>query len=295
MFFLNYGEKGPKVVLVQALLRLKNIDVKINGNFDESCWRAIQQYRAKLNLPPATSVDGKLFFNLLESSKVKLIDSLDASAGSVGDTTRKELDAAAGKDHTLMNKRVPGRGVVNAIDLIVNRCKGHRIGLLRVFGHGNGGNWISIALGDPYHLRTSGNPGDMAKYNELKADFHSYLDYSHFETHKKTLARLKPLFASFGSAEIHSCTVGTNQQKLIEKLADTWGVPVTAGKGVQDVGGSYKNQWGENVPYTFIMEGDIYRVYPNEGNLQNWAANVESSIPNLIHLYNAVKQRVMGN
>lgn len=295
MFFLTYGEKGPRVVLVQTLLRLKNIDVKIDGNFDQNCLRAVKEYRTKLGMPPVGPVDGKVFFSLLQSTKLKLIDSLDASAGEVATVAKSELNAAAGKDHALMNERKPGRGVVNAVDLIIKRANDHKIGLLRIFGHGNGGNWIAIALGDPFHLRTSGKPADMAKYNELKADFKSYLDYSHFERHRETLARLKPLFADFGSAEIHSCTVGSKQQKLIEKLADTWGVPVTAGKGLQSVGGTFKNQWDEYVPTTFVMEGEIFRAYPEGGNLQKWSAAVEASIPNLIHLYKEFKQRVMAH
>lgn len=289
MFFLTYGEKGPRVVLVQALLRLNNIDVCINGIWDQQCLKAVEQYRAKLNLPPMGPVGPKVFFNLIQNCKLKVIDSLDASAGEVADVTVKDMKKAG--INILMNERVPGRGVANAVDKIVNRAKDHKIGLLRIFGHGNGGNWISVALGDPYHLRKSGH---QKEYEALKADWQSYIDYSHYERHRETLTRISPLFACFGSAEIHSCTVGSKQQKLIQKLADTWGVPVTAGKGLQSVGGHFKNQWGEWVPETFVMEGDIFRAYPNEGNLQKWAANVEASIPNLIHLFNQLKQKVTG-
>jgi len=301
MFFLTYGEKGPKVVLVQTLMRLHNIDVQINGHWQQECMKAVEEYRAKLNLRPLGSIDGKVFFNLLQGSKLKVIDSLDASAGDVADITKREMKAAGVK--VLLNKRVPGHGVEKAVDNIVERSKNHRIALLRIFGHGNGGNWLSVALGNPFHLRTSGSEADMAKYNVLKADWKSYIDNNHFGYHKKSLVRISPLFASFGSVELHSCTIGSTQQEMIQKMADTWGVPVTAGKGDQMVGTYYKdaagknvpyfkNKWGEVVPFNFVMEGEVFRAYPNGGNLQKWAASVEASVPNLVRWFSKIKQGV---
>ncbi|MEZ5345960.1 MAG: hypothetical protein R2681_10440 [Pyrinomonadaceae bacterium] len=287
MFFLTYGDKGPRVVLVQTLLRLKGIDVRINGIWDNDCLNAVMEYRKKLNLHPMGPIDPKVFFNLIQDSRLKVIDSLDASAGEVAAVTQKEMHQAG--INVLMNERVPGRGVANAVDKIIKRSKDHRIGLLRIFGHGNGGNWISVALGDPYHLRKSGH---QQEYEALKADWQSYLDYSHYERHRPALKKIKPLFAPFASAEIHSCTVGTVQQKLIRKLADTWGVPVVAGKGLQSVGGYFQNQWGEQVPYTFVMEGELFTAYPNNGDLRSWAAGIEASVPNLARAFKYIKEKL---
>ena len=278
MFFLTYGEKGPRAVLVQTLLRLKGINVTINGIWDQQCHKAVVEYREKLNLNPLGPVDGKVFFNLLQDSKLKVVDSMDASAGYP--TVIKNQDMVKAGIKPLLNEHISGKGVANAVNKIIVRAQSHRIGLLRIFGHGNRGTWICMAVGDPVHTRAS---GDEAGYRKMEADYKSYIDYSHFESHRKILTSLKHLFASFGSAEVHGCRLG-NQRKLLEKLADTWGVPVTGGLTNQ-WGGSqynYKNSWGQIVPATFAFEGEVFTAYPNGKDLQSWAADIEASIPNLI-------------
>lgn len=287
MFFLTYGDTGPRVVLVQTLLRLRGIEVRINGVWDSSCMRSIERFRARLKRPPMGPVDGRVFFQLIQGTKLKVIDSMDASAGPL--TTVAKADFKWAGIEVLLNERKPGQGVARAVDRIVERSKNHRICLLRLIGHGNGGNWICVALGDPVMLRKSGR---MEEYEELKADWQSYIDYSHYERHRPNLERITPLFAKFGSAEVHSCTVGSKQQELIQKMADTWGVPVTAGLGVQYIGASKVNRWGEYVPSTFSMEGDVFTAYPGKATLQSWANSIESAIPDLARLINNMKQKL---
>jgi hypothetical protein len=285
MFWLTYNEKGPRVVLVQTLLRLKNIDVKINGIFNQDCLKGVMEYRKQLGMHPMGPVDGKVFINLIQNTKLKVIDSIDASGGGATEAQKREL-LKTGVSKPLMNERLPGRGVVNATEKILERAKDHRIGLLRLHGHGNEGTWVCVALGDPYHLRKSGK---IKEYQDLKADWKSYIDYSHFERHKETLAQIAPLFASFASVELNSCTIA-KQSKLIQKLANTWGVPVSGGKDLQNGGGFTKNQYGEWVPHAFSMEGEVFTAYPNNGDLQNWAAGVESSVPNLKRWFTQIKE-----
>lgn len=276
MFWLTYGDKGPRAVLVQTLLRLKNIDVRINGIFDQACLKGVKEFRSRLKMPPEGPVDGKVFLSLIQNTKLKVIDSIDASGGGATEAQQHEL-LKTGVVKPLMNERIPGRGVANATEKILKRSKDHKICLLRLHGHGNEGTWVCVALGDPYHARKNGH---MKEYEAMKADWKSYIDYSHFERHRETLAQISPLFAAFGSVELNSCTIA-KQTKLIQKLADTWGVPVSGGKELQNGGGFSKNQWGEWVPHAFSMEGEVFTAYPNNGTLQKWAAAVEASVPNL--------------
>jgi hypothetical protein len=285
MFWLTYGEKGPRVVLVQTLLRLKNIDVQINGIWDQACLKGVEEFRKRLNMHPMGPVDGKVFLSLIQDTKLKVIDSIDASGGGATEAQQREL-LRTGASRPLMNERVPGRGVANATEKILKRAKDHRICLLRLHGHGNEGTWICIALGDPYHARKS---GQVKEYEAMKADWKSYIDYSHFERHRDTLAQISPLFAPFGSVELNSCTIA-KQTKLIQKLADTWGVPVSGGKELQNGGGFSRNKWGEWVPHAFSMEGEVFTAYPNSSNLQKWAASIEASVPNLKRLFTEIQR-----
>ncbi len=292
MFFLSPGESGPRVVLVQSLLRLKGINVRITGHWDSACMKSVGEYRTELNLPAYGSVTPNVFFNLIQGCKLKVIDAVDASAGSAAVGSKRELEQAGIKP--LMNPRVPGHGVAKAVDGIVERSKNHQIGLLRLYGHGNGGHWISIALGDPYHLRHSRSQKDQEEYQRLKADWQSYLDYSHYERHRPTLSRITPFFANFGSVEIHSCTVGSKNQALIRKMAETWGVPVTAGMGIQSGGQYFQNRWGEWVPEMFVMEGEVFTAYPRSGSLKSWAATIEASVPNWVYNLKQFTKKVTG-
>ena len=60
---------------------------------------------------------------------------------------------------------------------------------------------------------------------------------------------------------MNACTLGATKQgqALVKKLAEIWGVPVSAGYALQNGGGYSRNQWGEWVPHAFAFEGD--KVY----------------------------------
>lgn len=290
MFWLAYGDNGPRAVLVQALLRLKGFDARINGIADSRLFEVVNAYRISRGFHTFGAVDGQLFADLIHGTRLKIVDSLDASGG---DITKLfvQADKATGALTPLMNARRVGHGVDDAVDKILARASHHHVALLRFIGHGNEGNWLSVALGDPYHLRKS---GQTAAYNALKADWKSYLDYAHLDRHRPTLSKLKPTFDVLTSVELHACTIaGTTQgRSLIRGLADILGVPVTGGFGIQSVAGHERNAYGESVPCAFAYEGAVYTAYPDDGSLASWAATVEASIPNLMRLVSGFKARV---
>ena len=158
----------------------------------------------------------------------------------------------------------------------MRRAAGHRIALLRLFGHGNEGTWISVAVGDPFHAREH---GQTPAYRAMKADWRSYINLAHLGDHLPTLARLKPLFAPFGSVELNACMIGA-QTTMIKGLADVWGVPVTGGFGVQSAG-PYKvmDEHGWVTTPTLILEGPVFTGYPYGLTLEDWAARAQRWVP----------------
>jgi hypothetical protein len=281
MFYLSEKKPlPPRVILVQALLRLKGFDLRITGKWDKKTAEAIGKFRTKIGMDSQGPVDGQVFYNLIRETKLKLIKSVDASGGDMAACV--EADSKKAGISPLMNPRVQGKGVQKAVDLITERAKGYHIALLSMHGHGNEGAWISVALGDPYHARKAGK---MAEYKEMKDDWRSYIDYSHFERHRANLSRLQNLFAPFGCVEVNSCTIATKSPGLLQKLANTWGVPVSGGKGVQRNGTwdfnnncVYQNEVGEQVNATFEMEGDVLTAYPNHTTMAKWAEQVEGAL-----------------
>jgi hypothetical protein len=288
MFYLS--EKNPlppRVILVQGLLRKQGYDVPITGKWDQKTDEAVARFRTGLGLKPQGPIDKYVFPTLIQNTKLKVIHSVDNEAGEVATVTKNHLKK--GGTTAIMNPKVIGSGVKTAIDLIIKRAQDHKIAHLSFYGHGNRGAWISIALGDPVHAQEEGRYKD---YESMKADYYSYIDYSHFERHRQVLSRLTPLFAPFASVEVHSCKIG-KQWKLLNKLADTWAVPVSGGYYNQSVGEKYYvNEYGEIVNSTFSMEGHIVIAYPNKTNLESWAAKVEQSVPSLPRMVNQVQNFV---
>lgn len=52
-------------------------------------------------------------------------------------------------------------------------------------------------------------------------------------------------------------------------MANTFGVPVCGGVGLQDAGGYYPS---------FLLEGEVFTAYPNGLNLAAWASRIEASM-----------------
>jgi hypothetical protein len=144
---------------------------------------------------------------------------------------------------------------------IINSVGTSSIALLRFHGHGNHGTWFTIAASDPVDLKAA----DPNAFAMLAADWHGYLDLKHFDAHKLTLAKLTDHFAKFGSVEHHGCRVGTNSQALLRKLAELWGVPVTAGRPDQYFGGGT----------SYAFEGATFTAFPPKTpSLHAWAKSV---------------------
>lgn len=177
----------------------------------------------------------------------------------------------------VVNTRRVGHGVEDAMSRIRKRAMDHRIGALRLAGHGNLGTWISVALGDPVGALEDHN---YAAYDAMKADWPSYIDYAHFVQMKPILAKLAPSFAPFGYVEAHSCCIG-KQHRLLQSLADVWGVPVSGGLENQYAGTVQRDRWGNAFVSAFMLTGRVVTAYPGRMNLAQWAARANQLVPNL--------------
>lgn len=277
MFFVS--AKSPmftRIILVQALLRYKMYDVRITGNWDEQTAEAVVKFRTRTGMKADGPVEPNVFFNLVNTTHFKLIKSVDASAGEVATVVKAESIKAG--ISPLMNQRKRGQGVKLAVEQIKKRCVGHRIALLSMHGHGDGGYQISIALGDPHSLRSQGR---WSEYYDLESDYASYIDEEHFSTNRNVLESLKPYFAPFGSVEVNSCKIALNSPNLLQKLANLWEVPVTGGIDNQSNGGNYKNYYGETINATFNFEGQWWTFCPHNLSFKKWAEKVEKSVPTI--------------
>jgi len=288
MFFTTRYDSGPRVILAQALLRLNGFRLTISGKWDDATEMAVTALRAQMGASKANGpINGPVMAHMLQHSRIKIIDAVDASAGEVREYAEKDL---RNNHHVkpVINERRVGHGVEDAMSRIRKRASGHRIGALRFCGHGNRGTWISVAVGDPVHAQWEGRWKD---YDAMAADWPSYIDYAHFERMRPLLTPLRPLFASFGYVQIHSCRIG-QQGELLQKLADTWNVPIMGGLTNQQVAAQYYDQYGDKVDTLLVLTGPTVTKYPGGASMRSWAARVDRDVLDIPGAFDAARTYV---
>ena len=288
MFFATHNDRGPPILLLQALLRMNGYKLKINGVWDDTTEASVQAFRTKMGASSAYGpVNGPVAAQLLKHARIKIIDAVDASSGECRDWAEWDLKY---NQHVkpIFNERRAGHGVEDAVSRIKKRAHAHQIGALRFSGHGNRGTWISVAVGDPVHAQMAGRWDD---YNRMAADWPSYIDYAHFERMRPLLTPLRPLFAPFAFVMVHSCKIG-QQTGLLQKLADTWNVPVTGGLSNQPVALYTTNSYGDRVDSTIVITGPATVAYPGGCDLAGWAKRVDQQVLDVPGMIDAGKNYV---
>jgi hypothetical protein len=139
-------------------------------------------------------------------------------------------------------------------DQVVARGKPGNVMLLRIHGHGNRG-LQNVSGGE-----INGAPHMAA------------ISTQNFAQLQPTLARIKSVMLPFGSVQLLGCDVGGGKGSLlVQRLADTWGVPVTAGLHTQFAGGDQ----------TFRFEGPTITAVPGGlATLKAWSAAMEAQFGN---------------
>jgi hypothetical protein len=280
MILIQYGDYGPRVVLLQVLLNRKGADLEVDGSFGNHTYQAVvhfqKTYFPMASLTPDGVVGPKTWPWLIADTGMELVDAVDVSTLTYTnqqthqqETLRSEYtediaaDLKAAGGHPLELTRHPGHGIEDAVQRIITSVGNSAgIALLRFHGHGNYGTWFTVEVGDPVDLIEEKH--DQAAYRDLAADKASYLTKDNFDAYKLVLGKLTPYFEPFASVEHHGCKVGAHSQALLQKLADLWGVPVSAGRPDQISGGIN----------SFIFEGSVFTAYPAKVGLKAWAESV---------------------
>jgi hypothetical protein len=145
-------------------------------------------------------------------------------------------------------------GLGQLISEAESRASGKRIAALRLDGHGNLGRWMTVSVGDVVHM-------SKKDYREAAKEYYSYIDAGHFSKVSVLLGRLSGRFASFGFAEHHGCSLGKRPatRKMMAKLADLWGVPISVGVALQPFG------------VVTYFHGPVVTVFPYAMNLHSWS------------------------
>ncbi|MBO13740.1 MAG: hypothetical protein CMJ68_23690 [Planctomycetaceae bacterium] len=240
MIRLRRGNRLPTVAVVQAFLNDKreadNL-IAVDGIFGPETQGAVRQFQQSQGLRKTGTVENELWSRLV-GKRWQVIDHVDRA-----DHASLEHEDLEPFDQTILEQFGMTLGGPGVVRRVAGSARNGKVALLRFHGHGGPGQMI-VASG-----RRSAPGSSFSSRNTSRFD--------------RALQSLRPIFAGFGSIELHGCRVGrgTAGRVLLTRMANATGVPVTAGRNTQFGGGTS----------TFQFEGPTRTIAPGGQSLKHWA------------------------
>ena len=253
---LRIGDRLPVVASAQVLLKkFVDRDLRVTGFFDSFTQKAILKIKTpQYNRSSGTTISGRVWSFLLQSSKLKVIDVIDGADPAQGSTisTIRYYQSDYAGEHMII-KRASSNSIGDVMKEITKFAPPFPLLLLRFHGHGAPG-YQGVSCGQTYSPKEK-NSINIDYINDITLD----------------LQTLCPCFAPFGSVELHGCKTGKDQKgaQLLQKLADLWQIPVSAGTKLQVSGGMGAA--------TFRFEGNPVSKMPSGQTLTKWATSLQHS------------------
>ncbi|MBK9167619.1 MAG: peptidoglycan-binding protein [Bryobacterales bacterium] len=249
IILLKKGNFAPVVTTSQILMR-RHPPQTLNGadgHFGPKTEAAVSEFQKHHKLGVDGSIGNQTWRKLESLSRLKIIDVVDGTDPSLVNLEANDIRAAGGDPIVVFGM---SNGVAVVMGEIVARAGGpNTVALLRI--HGHGGKGIQNVTG-----------GEINGAPHLAG-----ISLTNFGQIAGSLMTIRHTFSPFGSVQLLGCKVGGGAagRALVKKLADTWGVPVTAGVFDQLGGGAN----------TFRFEGPTTTGYPSGTGLKGWSAEME--------------------
>jgi hypothetical protein len=247
-------------VLLQVLLNRRGAGLTVDGVFGPRTRRAVSDARARAFGRPGPDADPDLWMVLFAEQNLCGIDAFDMGEERFVPGTR--IVASAGS--RVVETGAMCNGVEAVVQGIVARTRPPgSLGVLRTWGHGNLGRWLSFTVGEVVDT-TIENPTLGAA---IAAERRSYIDPDNFDEMSPVLVPVRRCFADVAIYEHHGCSLGRipATRRMMERLSRLWNVPVTVAMGTQ------------RIPYTAAhalrFQGQTFTAYPG-GTLRSWITQV---------------------
>ena len=245
MIRLRRGNRIPTVAVVQAFLNDKreaeNL-IAVDGIFGPETQRAVQEFQQNQRLKKTGTVENELWSRLVGKrwQVIDHVDRTDYDSEKHQILDHEDLEPFGQTILEQFGMTLGGPGVVRRV---AGSARHGKVALLRFHGHGAPGKMV-VASG-----RRSAPGSSFSSQNTPRFD--------------RALQSLRPIFAGFGSIELHGCRVGRGRagRILLTRMANATGVPVTAGRNSQFGGGTS----------TFHFEGPTRTIAPGSQSLKQWA------------------------
>jgi hypothetical protein len=249
MILVAPNERGPRVALIQILLNRAGNTLQVDGIFGPKTRAAVVDFQRSQGVSPDAVVRPDTWWKFPLGDNTNVVDVVDIADPGVGGGAVAQQRKAGGDPIQL---GLLCNGVEQMVGDVVRASTSGEIALLRITGHGNLGRWFTVSVGDVVDLK----PAD---YKVWAAEYHSYIDWGHIDELADILAPLADCFAPYGMMEHGGCSLGgrLETRKLMHRLADLWGVPVSAGVGIQRS--------------ILRFDGQVFTAYPAHGTLETWS------------------------
>ncbi len=259
MLQIRRGDRGPMVAAVQSLINRRAAASVLDpdGVFGPLTQESVRRAQSSARLSASGVVDSATWNALTPGERLAII-----SANDIYDPAHEEYTPPELRGPGLIRTGGMSGGVGHIIGEVVQRAGTMgRIILLRFYGHGRGG-LMAVSAGTGYMRDSQGEVIPNTSRPDHAAH-QSIITTSNFRAIEGHLRRLRPLFAPFGSIELHGCNVGQGAEgrRLLELTAQATGVPASAGIGSQ--------YFGSRTAARF--EGAVRTVYPGRQSLRQWA------------------------
>lgn len=257
MIYLQKGDYLPIVAIVQLLLnRALRPDggIMVDGAFGPRTKEAVQQFQVRQGLNP-NGIINSLTWRRLNAKNYQIIDSVDATE-NVDEHGRMRLDTDRHWEGETTDIRNEGgepvvhygmsRGGRHVLQSVMARAELGNVMLLRFHGHGS--------------------PGNQALSSGKMDGTEFMTEHMSHEGSRTSIRQLRSIFSPYASVQLMGCRVGRGERgyRLLQGLAELWGVPISAGTNTQYGGGGS----------TFVFEGPIRTAFPNGLSLRHWAAQL---------------------
>ena len=249
MLKIKPGEHGPRVVLLQIMLNRAGETLVADGIFGPKTKAAVIRFQSDLGRTAEGVVRPETWVGLVRDQPEVVVDVVDIGDPNLMPYAQQFRES--GSDPILLGGMC--NGIEQMVNEVIQKAGGYgSISLLRITGHGNHGQWMTVSVGKVTNLKG-------LKYQEVADEFLSYVSPEHFDKTAPFLSRLKPYFAPFGSMEHKGCSLGSvpATRKMMGQLSNLWDVPVSAGVAIQHVAMSF--------------EGRVYTAYPRGHSLSTWS------------------------
>ena len=257
MFLIKQGHIGPRVIMIQGILRSLGYELTIDGNFGPKTKAAVQNFqrRPSVKLSPDGKVGMDTWQTLRSISGYRVINVVDAEDPAQRKRVMGGLNRALARDVIIMYGQ--SNAIASAISQIMSRVNASgTVAMVRLYSHGAQGAQ-NVAAGKDGSMMAHRSGFTTAMLPQIKTDF----------------SRLNDVLASFGCLDLMGCSVGggVKGQRLLSGLANAVRRPAEGGMRVQ-----YSTNTGY-VPFNF--EGAVRHVYPRGVSRKAWGRSVQNSVP----------------